>query len=80
MKTRAIITVVEYPSMPGRYKIKSDAAKDRRGVLFCADVRGAAAAAAAALEYAQRLGSRGYQIFAPDAVAVMIPADMRVRQ
>lgn len=80
MKTRAIITVVEYPSMPGRYKIKSDAAKDKRGIMFCADAKGEAAAAAIALELAQRVGSRGYQIFATEKVSAMIPSDMRGRE
>ena len=76
---RAIITVTESRSMPGRYSVKSDANKDRRGVMHVADVRGADAAAAQAMELATRLGSRGYAIIAPSAVLACIPEDMRQR-
>ncbi|MFA7386488.1 MAG: hypothetical protein WCZ87_02370 [Thiohalobacteraceae bacterium] len=75
---RTIITVVEYPSMPGRYLVKSDAnSRDRYNKPR--DVWGAGAAAAAAMEYAQISGSIGYQIFAPENVMDMIPVDMRGR-
>lgn len=79
MSMRAIITVTEFRSMPGRYSVKSDANKDRRGVMHVVDVRGADAAAAHAMELASRLGSRGYAIIAPAAVAAYIPEDMRQR-
>lgn len=76
---RAIITVTEFPSMPGRYNVKSDAETDSRGFNRPRDVAGAEAAAAAAMEYAQRCGSRGYVIFAPRRVLDLIPEDMRGR-
>lgn len=76
---RVIITVTMYPSMPGRYLIKSDAQRTRKGINHPRDVSGAGGAAAAAMEYAQRLGSRGYQVFAPKEVMDMIPEDMRGR-
>lgn len=74
---RTIITVVEFPSMPGRYNVKSDKFSGKYN--HPRDVSGAPAAAAAAMEYAQRVGSRGYQIFAPAAVLAFIPEDMRGR-
>jgi len=73
---RAIITVTEYPSMPGRYIVKSGVASDSRGQIVPRDVSGAEAAAAVAMEFAQRCRS-GYQIFAPRRVLDMIPEDMR---
>ncbi len=75
---RTIITVTEYPSMPGRYLVKSDAQR-RRGIIHPVDVSGPEAAAAKAMEYAQRVGSVGYHIFAPRAVLALIPDDMKSR-
>lgn len=76
---RIIITVTESRSMKGRYTVKSSANKDRRGIVHAADVTGADAAAAQALEYAMRVGSVGYAIVAPSAVLACIPEDMRQR-
>lgn len=75
---RAIITVTEYPSMPGRYVVKSSGVVDRRGKAKAYDVRGAEAAAANAMEFAMR-EKNGYQIFAPKDVLECIPIDMRGR-
>lgn len=77
--TRTIISVTEYPSMRGRYLVRCDAMKDKRGMTYPYDVSGAAAAAARAMDYAARVGSRGYVIFAPSSVLALIPADMRER-
>ena len=76
---RAIITVTEYPSMPGRYKVTSDANKDRRGVVRPVDAKGAGAAAAEAMRLAINAGEEGYAIFGSEAVMKLIPADMRSR-
>lgn len=76
---RAIITVVASRSMPGRFSVQSSANKDRRGVVFAADVRGEEAAAAQALTYAMGCKS-GYAIIAPTNVAKHIPDDMRSRE
>lgn len=76
---RVIITVTEFASMPGRYIVKSSGAIDRRGVMHEKDVSGAEAAAAHAMEFAQRCGKSGYQIFAPERVLACIPDDMRGR-
>lgn len=76
---RAIITVTESRSMPGRFNVQSSANKDRRGVIHTADVTGASAAAAKALEYAMRVGAVGYAIIAPSNVSAHIPGDMRSR-
>ena len=76
---RAIITVNESRSSPGRFTVKSSANKDRRGVIHGADVFGADAAAAKALEYAMRVGAIGYAIIAPASVNAHIPEDMRSR-
>jgi hypothetical protein len=76
---RAIITVTESRSMHGRFKVQSSANKDRRGVILSADVTGAEAAAAQALEYAMRVGAVGYAIIAPASVSAHIPDDMRSR-
>jgi hypothetical protein len=65
--------------MRGRYTVKSSANKDRRGIIPAADVQGADAAAAQALEYAQRVGAVGYAIVGPAAVLALIPPDMRQR-
>lgn len=73
---RTIITVTEYPSMPGRYLVMSEVAADKRGNLVPRDVSGAEAAAAVAMEFAQRCRS-GYQVFAPRRVLDLIPTDMR---
>ena len=76
---RAIITVTESRSMRDRFTVQSSANKDRRGVIRAADVRGADAAAAQALEYALRVGAVGYAIVAPACVNAHIPEDMRSR-
>lgn len=76
---RAIITVTESRSMPGRYAVTSSANKDRRGHIHSADVTGPEAAAAKALEYAVRVGAIGYSIISPSSVAKHIPDDMRNR-
>lgn len=76
---RTIITVTESRSMPGRYAIKCDASRDKRGVVPTREVRGEQAAAGVALEYAVGLGSRGYAIVGPEKVLSCIPDDMRER-
>lgn len=75
---RTLITVTEYPSMRGRYKIHSTARRDKNGIVRPADVAGDSAAAAQALEYALEYKS-GYAIVAPDKVMQHIPEDMRGR-
>lgn len=74
---RAIIAVTESGSMPGRYTVTCDARRSRAGYLHPADVRGAHAAAAKAMEYAIDVRGVGYAIFAPRDVIAMIPEDMR---
>lgn len=76
---RTIITVTEYPSMPGRYKVFSGSRADRRGIVRPRDVQGEHAAAAVAMEYAVDLGGKGYAVFAPRKVLELIPQDMRQR-
>jgi hypothetical protein len=65
--------------MPGRYIVKSAAAVDSRGMPVPRDVTGAEAAAAEAMEMAQRC-KNGYQIFASRRVIDCIPEDMRGRE
>lgn len=69
---RAIITVTEMPTMPGRYTVRSSESPRAR------DVNNPAAAAAAAMEFALRAPA-GYQVFAPEDVLRHIPQDMRGR-
>lgn len=76
---REIITVTEFSSMPGRYIVTFSGAQDRRGITHGKDVREPEAAAAQAMEFAQRCGKSGYQIFAPKRVLDCIPEDMRGR-
>lgn len=76
---RIIIAVTESRAMPGRFTIKCDAARDKRGVVPSIETRGAESAAAEALQYAIRSGSRGYAIIAPAAMLACIPEDMRER-
>ena len=80
MNARAIITVTETLSMPGRFAIKCDARRDKRGIVPTAEARGEQAAAAKALEYAIAIRSRGYAIVAPAKVLNCIPQDMRERE
>lgn len=75
---RAIITVTESRSMPGRFTVTCSARKDKRGYIHPADVFGDAGAAAKALEYAIDCGG-GYAIVAPANVSRHIPDDMRSR-
>jgi NAD(P)H-hydrate repair Nnr-like enzyme with NAD(P)H-hydrate dehydratase domain len=72
---RAIITITNYPSMPGRYRRTIS----HNGNVNKSDVVGGGAegAAASAMEAATRFGSDGYQIFAPREVMEIIPGDMR---
>jgi hypothetical protein len=77
---RAIIAVTEARSMPGRYTVSCDARRSKSGHLHPADIRGASAAAAKAMEYAVDLRGRGYAIFAPSDVISLIPHDMRSRE
>lgn len=67
MTKRAIITISEFASIPGKYTVRSDKARDRRGVIFERNVDGASAAAAVALELGMLAGASGYQIFGPAA-------------
>lgn len=75
---RSIITVTEYPSMPGRFIVTCNTRRNNRGYIHPADVSGAAAAAAKALEYAIHCGN-GYAIIAPASVKNEIPGDMLSR-
>ena len=68
--SRAIITVTELQS-PGRFSVERGSGPRR----FRTDISGPAAAAAKAMQYAQRGGA--YQIFAPQKVLDFIPEDMR---
>lgn len=76
---RSIITVSEFPSMPGRYNVSSDGQKSRAGIARPADVSGEHAAAAKAMELALKAGIRGYVVFAPKKVLDLIPKDMQSR-
>lgn len=71
----AIITVTEYPSMPGRYKWSAQVGAKR----FYGDVPsgGPEAAAAAAIDVAIRLGKGSYTILGSKPVLDCIPADIR---
>ena len=71
----AIITITEYPSMPGRYKW---AAKIGRKELFgdCPG-HGPEAAAAKAVDCAIRFNKGSYSIFGPREVLANIPDDIR---
>jgi hypothetical protein len=75
---RAIITITEVLSMPGRYTVTCSARKDKRGYVHPTDVHGAEAAAAQALEYSIRCAG-GYAIVGPAKVMQHIPDDMRSR-
>ena len=73
-----IISVTEYPSMPGRYKWSAKVGvKNLRGYIMGG---GPEAAAAAALDVAIRHGKDGYTILAPKAVLDCIPADIRSKR
>lgn len=72
----ALISITEYPSMPGRYKWS---VKTGKGELF-GDIMsgGPEAAASAAVDKAISFGGEdGYSIFAPKSVLALIPEDMR---
>lgn len=75
---RAIITVTESRSLPGTFTITCSARKNKNGVIYPAEARGAAGAAAKALEYAIDC-REGYAIVAPENVSKHIPDDMRSR-
>lgn len=79
MTKRAVITISEYASMPGRYIVRSDKARDRRGQIFERQAFDASAAVAIALELGMLAGAGGYEIFGPAAVLSEIPVDMRSR-
>lgn len=71
-----LISITEYPSMPGRYKWSVKTGKKE---LF-GDIMsgGPEAAAAAAVDKAIAFSDDdGYSIFAPKAVITLIPEDMR---
>lgn len=71
-----LISITEYPSMPGRYKWSVKTGKKE---LF-GDIMsgGPEAAAAAAVDKAIAFGEEdGYSIFAPKAVLALIPEDLR---
>lgn len=71
-----LISITEYPSMPGRYKwsVKTGR-KEFFGDVPCG---GPEAAAAVAVDKATAFGEAdGYSIFAPKAVLSLIPEDMR---
>jgi hypothetical protein len=71
-----IISITEYPSMPGRYKWSVKTGKKE----FFGDVPGAGpeGAAAVAVDKVAAFGeSDGYSIFAPKAVLALIPEDLR---
>lgn len=73
---RAIITITEYPSMPGRYRWSVQA----NGRTYTGEAGwGAEAAAASAMEAAIAYGRGGYVVFAPSSVLKLIPDDMRSR-
>lgn len=71
----AIITVTEYPSMPGRHKWSAQVGTKR----FYGDVpsNGPEAAAAAAVDVAIRHGKGNYTILGSKAVLDCIPPDIR---
>ena len=71
-----IITITESRSMPGNFKIKSSANKDKRGGVFEREAYGCAAAVAEAMSLALD-ASGGYMIFGPQKALDMIPADLR---
>ncbi|MAG66624.1 MAG: hypothetical protein CMK74_12255 [Pseudomonadales bacterium] len=75
---RNIITVTAYSSMPGRYQVRLGQPEAKRP-RNPRDVSGGEAAAAAAMEIAVEVGSKGYAIFAPKEVLQLIPEDMRSR-
>lgn len=71
----ALISITEYPSMPGRYKWS---VKTGKRELFGEAGQGPEAAAATAVDKAITFGEAdGYSIFAPKAVLEFIPDDMR---
>lgn len=74
---RAIITVTEYPSMPGRFTVKVSGPGMRHPA--SADASDPGEAAAKAMSYAISFGSGGYQIFGSEKVMSQIPDDMRGR-
>lgn len=76
---RTIISITEFRSMPGRFVVKCDGTRGYRNRPLEADVSGAGAAAAQAMDYAVRHGSKGYVIFGPSSVMQLIPDDMRQR-
>ena len=75
-----IITIEEYASMPGRLSI-SIAEPGGRGLIRergnIPGHRDYAAAAAAAIGAAMRLGKNGYHIIAPEKVLEHIPDNLR---
>lgn len=73
---RKIITVTESRSMRGRFLVSANLQNGKKTGVE-ADVTGTEAAAAQAMSYAVRAGASGYQIFAPAAVLLHIPTDMR---
>lgn len=71
-----LISITEYPSMPGRYKWSVKTGKKE----FFGDVPGGGpeGAAAVAVDKATAFGEAdGYSIFAPKAVLALIPDDVR---
>lgn len=73
---RTVITVVAMASMPGSYEITVQNRRGRIVVGRHGAGRDPGAAAAKAMQMAVEHGAGGYQIFAPQAVATLIPADM----
>lgn len=71
-----LISITEYPSMPGRYKWSVKTGKRE----FFGDVPGTGpeGAAAVAVDKVAAFGDPdGYSIFAPKAVLALIPEDLR---
>jgi len=74
----AIITISTLPSMPGRYIYSIVAPGVKLGLQDAG--RDPATAAAKAMELANRHGSHGYSIFAPEKVLEHIPEHLRFKQ